>query len=241
VRLLGGCAVRCSIENVSEGAIAELLYGRISPEGAAWLAESLTALARTGEGLAGRWSGAGRRLGKGLLSLTAVEEQVLQSSGAPFVPQGWGADECGRALLLLSALGKLPAPAHEPLVEELYRTGETRERQALLRVLPYLPEPGRFTAIAVEAVRANVLPELEAIACENPFPGRHFPEAAFNQLVLKSLFNGISLRRLEGLGARRAPELVRMVAAYASERRAAGRAVPEDVAFVLDGGVDASV
>jgi hypothetical protein len=32
-----------------------------------------------------------------------------------------------------------------------------------------------------------------------------------------------------------------MVAAYASERRAAGRPVPEDVALVLQGGSDASV
>jgi hypothetical protein len=160
----------------------------------------------------------------------------LRGGGAPFVPEGWGADECGRALLLLARLGAGPTSGHEALVEDLYRTGETRERQALLRVLAHLPEPERFVGLAVEAVRANVLPELEAIACENPFPARHFPEAAFNQLVLKSLFNGISLRRIEGLAGRRSLELVRMVSGYASERRAAGRTVPEDVAFVLDGG-----
>jgi hypothetical protein len=88
----------------------------------------------------------------------------------------------------------------------------------------------------VEAVRANVVPELEAIACENPFPARHFTELAFNQLVMKSLFNGISLRRIEGLAGRRSAELRRMVANYASERRAAGRAVPDDVSFVLEEG-----
>ena len=80
------------------------------------------------------------------------------------------------------------------------------------------------------------MPELEAIACENPFPARHFEELAFNQLVMKSLFNGISLSRIEGLPARRSAELLRMVAAYASERRAAGRVVPEDVSYLLDGG-----
>jgi hypothetical protein len=225
---------------VSAGPIAELLSGRVSSEAAAWLAEALEEVTRPGR-LVPRWSGAGRRLGKGALALTADERAALGAAGAAFAPQGWGADECGRALLLVTALGALPAADHPALVEELYRTGETRERQALLRVLAYLPDPDRFTALAVEAVRANVLSELEAIACENPFPAAHFPEAAFNQLVLKSLFNGIALGRIEGLGLRRAPELVRMVAAYASERRAAGRPVPEDVALVLQGGSDASV
>jgi hypothetical protein len=138
--------------------------------------------------------------------------------------------------LLVTALAGRPAGEHVAVVEDLYRTGETRERQALLRVLAYLPDPARFTALAVDSVRANVLPELEAIACENPFPVRHFDELAFNQLVMKSLFNGISLRRIEGLVERRSAELRRMVSGYASERRAAGRPVPDDVGYVLDGG-----
>jgi hypothetical protein len=225
---------------VSAGPIADLLSGRVSPDAAAWLA---TALKDVGEPdrLVPRWSGAGRRLGKGALSLSPAEVSALRSAGAAFVPQGWGADECGRALLLVTALGELPAAEHLPVVEELYRTGETRERQALLRALAYLPDQARFTALAIDSVRANVVSELEAIACENPFPGRHFPEPAFNQLVMKSLFNAISLRRIEGLPDRRSPELQRMVTAYASERRAAGRVVPDDVALVLQGGPDASV
>jgi hypothetical protein len=217
-----------------------LLSGRVSSEAAAWLGQALKDVSEP-DRLVPRWSGAGRRLGKGALALSDAEVGQLRAAGAPFIPQRWGADECGRALLLVTALGTLPAAGHPALVEELYRTGETRERQALLRSLAYLPDPARFTALAIESVRANVLSELEAIACENSFPARHFPEAAFNQLVLKSLFNGIALRRIEGLDRRRAPELVRMVAAYASERRAAGRVVPDDVALVLQGGSDASV
>ncbi|HXU80135.1 MAG TPA: EboA domain-containing protein [Polyangia bacterium] len=218
---------------MSAGPIADLLAGRVSPEAAAWLAGALEDVKQP-DGLAPRWSGAGRRLGKGALVLSAAELQGLR--GAPFVPQGWGADECGRALLLVTALAGRPAGEHVAVVEDLYRTGETRERQALLRVLAYLPDPARFTALAVDSVRANVLPELEAIACENPFPVRHFDELAFNQLVMKSLFNGISLRRIEGLVERRSAELRRMVSGYASERRAAGRPVPDDVGYVLDGG-----
>lgn len=219
---------------MSAGPIADLLAGRVSPEAAAWLAGALEDV-KEPDHLATRWSGAGRRLGRGALSLNEAEAVALRAAGT-FVPQGWGADECGRALLLVNALGGQPSGAHVAVVEDLYRTGETRERQALLRVLAYLPEPARFTPIAVESVRGNVLPELEALACENPFPAHHFDELAFNQLVMKSLFNGIALRRIEGLPARRSAELRRMVAGYASERRAAGRVVPDDVAFVLEGG-----
>lgn len=219
----------------SSGAIVELLSGRLSSDGATWLREALGEVERNREALAPRWSGAARRLGRAPLAVTDAEAATLRAGGA-FVPEGWGADECGRVLLLLAAMGAIPAAEQVAVVEEIYRTGEIRERQAVLRSLAHLPEPERFVSLAVESVRANVLSELEAIACENPFPARHFPEAAFNQLVLKSIFNGISLRRIAGLPARRGPELVRMVTAYASERRAAGRPVPDDVSLVLDGG-----
>ena len=52
----------------------------------------------------------------------------------------------------------------------------------------------------------------EAIACENPFPARYFPELNFNQMVLKALFNGVALARIVGLRRRRNPELARMAA-----------------------------
>lgn len=224
-------------------AIANLLDGRLSSPVRAWLAEALTAVSVRGdrEAFFAAWSAAGRRLGRGALELTAAECQSLREAQAAFVPQGWGGDECGRALLLMAALSQVGDDEHVSFVEGLYRTGELRERQALLRVLAHLPRPERFVSLASDAIRTNELPVLEAIACENPFPGRLLSEPAFNQLVLKCLFCGIPLSRLEGLAARLTPELARMVSAYASERKAAGRTVPADVALVLDGGIDATV
>jgi hypothetical protein len=61
---------------------------------------------------------------------------------------------------------------------------------------------------------------------------RCFPEHNFNQLVLKAFFTGVAVARIEGLAARRSPELTRMALAYASERRAAGRSVPADLDLV---------
>ena len=50
--------------------------------------------------------------------------------------------------------------------------------------------------------------------------------------MLKALFLGVPLARIDGLTARVGAELRRMVEAFARERRAAGRPVPDDVALV---------
>jgi hypothetical protein len=53
---------------------------------------------------------------------------------------------------------------------------------------------------------------------------------------MKAIFQGVSVRRIEGLEARITPELMRMAAGYASERRAAGRPVPADVDYITQYG-----
>jgi len=67
------------------------------------------------------------------------------------------------------------------------------------------------------------------------------PDLAFNHLVMKSIFNDISLSRMVGLAGRRNAELVRIVGAFVSERRAAGRPVPKDVDLILGGPAHATV
>ena len=78
-----------------------------------------------------------------------------------------------------------------------------RERQAVLRVLALLPEPARFLAIALDACRTSTQPVFEAIACENPYPAAYFPEASFNQMVLKAVFTEVAARTYPR--SRRAP------------------------------------
>ncbi|HEY0708564.1 MAG TPA: EboA domain-containing protein, partial [Polyangia bacterium] len=144
----------------------------------------------------------------------------------------------GRALLLLAAADvEGGGPAFAAAVGELFRMGEMREQQAVLRILPYLPKPVQYVDIAADAVRSNVVSVIEAIACENPYPADHLNDLAFNQLVMKALFNQIALGRVLGLGRRNNDELRRMVTDYASERRAAGRPVPADVSLITGGAV----
>jgi len=121
------------------------------------------------------------------------------------------------------------------VVDACFRTGDNDERRAVLRALADLPSPERFVPLAISACRLNVVPVFEAIACDNAFPARHFPEAAFNQMVLKALFVGVAIDRITNLRDRVTPELERMAAAYASERRAAGRPVSDDTERLATG------
>ena len=190
------------------------------PEGVEWLTTQLV-IDRTRFHAA--FSAAGRKLGKA----TVIAPRLR----IPW-PNASGADECGRAALVLAATASLETHEHVELVRDLIRRGEVRERQAVLRVLAALPIPERFVELAVDACRTNVQSVFEAIACDNAFPARHFPQPAFNQMVLKALFIGAPVARIVGLATRVTDELVRMVEAYASERRAAGREVPEDAKLI---------
>jgi hypothetical protein len=195
-----------------------------------WALEKAQREGCAGDSFAVAWSGAGRRLGRDPIVVRPLEAEELRTAGAAFVPDGWGADELGRALLLLAAAA--PGDEFAVKVDELFRLGEMREQQAILRVLAFLPEPERYQALASDAVRINVVTVIEALACDNPYPARHMGELAFNQMVMKAVFNELSLARVRGLRERNNDELRRIVKDFAAERRAAGRVVPADLALI---------
>ncbi|HEV8550921.1 MAG TPA: EboA domain-containing protein [Polyangiaceae bacterium] len=138
-----------------------------------------------------------------------------------------------RLFLLLVALEHVTPGDAAAFVLQSFEAGEIGEQESVLRTLSLLPEPGRFVETGVSACRTNAKRVFEAIACDNPFPAAYFPELNFNQMVMKALFMEAPVARIEGLAARRTPELLRMARDYASERRAAQRAVPDDLAIIL--------
>ena len=178
---------------------------------------------------------AARMMGDVRIGLKPDESVTLSHDGF-LLFQGRALHELGRAFLLLHAIEFVAPEDRAEFVDNLYVRGDLAERQALLRTLPLLPEPDSFLSTAVEACRSNVQPVFEAIACENSYPSRHFPELNFNQIVMKAIFIGIPLQRIEGLPARLAPVLVRMAGDYVQERTAAGRPVPDDVYLIMSRG-----
>jgi hypothetical protein len=207
----------------------ELVAQRASASAYDWL------LARHDEldsdNFAAVYAGAGRRLGPVPVVLSAAELARLALASV-LAPVGWPLSAVARATLLSALCRKLEPDAQLRLVAGQFKTGDNAERAALLKSLPLLPAPQRFVEIAIDACRSSVQSIFEAIACENPYPARFFPELSFNQLVLKAFFSEIAVQRIVGLHERRSAELVRMAHAYASERRAAGRSVPPDLNVV---------
>ena len=226
---------------VSRPPLERWLLGRLPDDVRAWLDRALgdaRAGGPWGDEFAVAWCSTGRRLGRAPLVLGDGDTIALMTAGSALVPTGWGTDELGRALLLLAATEGRPPGLLAGVLEDLYRKGEMREQQALLRALAYLPAPEAWAGLAAEAVRSNVISLLEALACDNPFPAAYMDGLAFNQLVMKAVFNGLSLARIRGLRKRADEELRRMARAFARERQAAGRTVPQDLGLIDLGLID---
>lgn len=219
--------------------LADVVCRRAEPGARDWFLESI-AVADPVDGRADRAkrtrvaiaiAGAGRRLGGVASDLAVAELRALEQAGLAGI-DAWTVARCARVALVLTGIDAVEAAEHEEFVDELFRTGDNAEREALLGCLCALPQPQRFLDTAVESCRTNVDTVFAAIACENRYPERHFPDAAFNQMVLKAIFTGLPVRRILGLARRTNAELARMVTDYARERAAAGRVVPDDVEVV---------
>ncbi len=171
----------------------------------------------------------------GNASLEVEHEEVAADVMAWLLPfQQRPVHELGRTALVLRAFEVWPPEEPVKFIDELFVRGDNAEREALLRTLPMLPDAGRFSVTAVEACRTNVLTVFDAIACENPYPARYFSELHFNQLVMKALFIGVSLRRIVCLSERITPGLRRMVRDHVKERTVADRPVHADTKLILN-------
>lgn len=179
----------------------------------------------------GFFAGVGRRTRDLPFELSAAERGRMLELGIA-APEAFSLATTLRASLLAAACSVLEPREHFALLKDGYAKGDNGERIAVLRSLSLLPEPRRFLDIATEACRTHVQDVFEAIACENSYPERFFPDQSFNQLVIKALFTGVQLARVRGVLARRNPELYRMARDYEAERRAASRPVSDDLAFV---------
>jgi hypothetical protein len=100
----------------------------------------------------------------------------------------WIIDQLARVLLLTSIPSDDEA-AYVKAVQTLFDTAELQELVALYSALPLLAYPQRWLFQATEAVRSNMGPVFDAIAFGNTYPADYFPELAWNQLVLKCIFN----------------------------------------------------
>ncbi len=168
-----------------------------------------------------------RKVGKADLRLDAADLRDADAARAGWDPRGWSADQAARVRLLLAL--ESDAARVSRCLDQLCITADVSELAAFYRGLPLYPEPPRYVERATEGLRTNMKNVFESIAHRNPYPSEQFPEAAWNQMVLKALFVGSVLWPIVGLDARSNPALARMLRDYAHERWAAGRPVSPEL------------
>lgn len=169
------------------------------------------------------FSQASRFFKKENLQLTESARNRATRLHPGFDPNHWDTLQVARAyLLLMFSPGK---DAWLKAVNQLFETGDMHEQQALYAALPVMPYPKEMLNRAVEGCRTNMTLIFDAIALNNPYPATHFPEANWNQLVLKSIFMQRPIYRIQKLEERRNQALADIASDFAHERWAAGRPV----------------
>ena len=169
------------------------------------------------------FSQASRFFKKDNLNLTDTEKNQAGTLVPSFDPSHWDVLQTARTYLLLSF-----APEKEAwlkAVHQLFETGDMHEQQALYAALPVMPYPEDLLTRAIDGCRTNMTLIFDAIALNNPYPATHFPEANWNQLVLKSIFMQRPIYRIQHLHERRNRALAEIASDFAHERWAAGRPV----------------
>ena len=143
-------------------------------------------------------------------------------------------DDLARTRLLAMLAEVLDGDALAAEVSDLYRYGDDAERRGVLRGLSTLPAEAVPAGLEIvkDALRANDIRLVAAAMGE--FAARHLDAHTWRHGVLKCLFVGVPLAAVADLARRTDDELLRMVADYAEERRAAGREVPADAERLLE-------
>jgi len=175
-----------------------------------------------------------RKVGRTELSLSAGDSAAARGVRARWRPDLWSTDEAARVTILFATY-RGDDETFAARVDRLCVTGELTEHVAYLKGFAIFPGAEKLYARAREAVRSSATPIFQAIACDNPYPYDHFDEAAWNQMVVKCVFNGLSIETMVGLTERRNRELVAMLRDLVSERHAAGRPLPEPVHRYIEG------
>ncbi len=202
-----------------------LLQKEAEPKSLEWLKTQTEKIGKSGVSsqffLA--FSQASRFFKKTPLQLTDTEKAQAESLVSGFEPAYWNGLQTARTVLMLG----FPQEKESWFVaiNQLFETGDMHEQQALYAALPLMPFPGDLLPRAIDGCRTNMTLIFDAIALNNPYPAKHFPEANWNQLVLKSIFMQRPLYRIQKLDERRNPALADIALDFAHERWAAGRAV----------------
>lgn len=134
------------------------------------------------------------------------------------------ARQLSRLYLLMAVLEGDP-DTFAPKVAQLIQVADTSELVTFLKFLYLLPRAHDYVGVATDALRSNIVAVFDAISRDNPYPGRYFNEAQWNQMYLKAAFMQRDLSQIQDVDERANAELARIISDYAHERWAASRTI----------------
>jgi hypothetical protein len=202
---------------------------RASPEAMAWFEGKRAELLRdpAPRVLTASLGPVPRRMGKADLSLEPLDLAAAETARPGWRPNGLAVDQAARIVLLLDAARSAGSFAER--LKTLAATADVGELLAIYKGLPLYPEPATLVPLATEGLRTAMRTVFEAVAHVNPFPAEHFPQSAWNHMVLKALFIDSVLYPIVGLDQRWNEELAKILVDYARERWAAHRPVTPEL------------
>jgi sugar phosphate isomerase/epimerase len=189
-----------------------------------WLVEAEQKVRRDPSTIGALFPAVGRKVGRAPLRPEADPQGLVHGT----------VDDLARTRLLAVLSQVLDSAVLSTEIAQLYRYGDDAERRGVLRGLAALSDQTVPTGLELvkDALRANDIRLVAAAMGE--FAARHLDAHTWRHGVLKCLFVGVPLAAVAELDRRADDELLRMVADYAEERRAAGREVPADAVKLLE-------
>jgi len=203
----------------------EIISQNTSEEESGWLTEKGSASPME---LMTAFVASSRFLSKKNVNVDREQELALKDQLPGFSVTGWSLVRTAR-VWLLTRLDESDQEVFVKNIETLFDTAEMNELVALYSALPVLAYPEKWLFRATDAVRSNMGFVFDAIALHNPYPARYFSELAWNQLVLKTIFNDKPVHFITGLDERENKNLALILSDFAHERWAAGRSVAPNV------------
>lgn len=213
-----------------EDLLTSWIEARVDAEARSWLDEQREAIAEEAEDWVffTSFSGVPRYTDKADLQLSEEDRRAAETARSGWNPRGWSVDQAGRTLIVLAHPHGDPE-TYAAKLDRVWETADVGESVALAQMLPLLPHGEAHVDRAREGLRSNMTSVFEAVALENPFPRDYFENGAWNQMVLKAIFGGSPLHRIQGLDERANEELARMLVDYAHERWSASREVTPEL------------
>lgn len=165
-----------------------------------------------------------RKTGRQPVHITTDQQREIAEQIDGFSINGWPVDKLSR-LWLLMQVNDSEKSIYINKIENLFKAAEMNELVALYASLPSFAYPEEWQLRCAEGIRSNIGNVLEAIMYHNPYPAKHLPEKAWNQLVLKAFFTDKNINSIIGVDERANKELASILIDYAHERWAARRTV----------------